>query len=133
MSDRACITTNWQRELGPYWSAREIAAALQTTVTRVRRLAEQRQLLVVCDVHGEWLFPTWAVDGGSTHTEVVGGLEEVLRALSASTSDPWLHACWLSGLLSKHRGWWAIEELMAGRRDVVLKRARNEDWSCFVA
>lgn len=132
MSDHACIATNWQRELGPYWSVQETAEALRTTVPRVRRLAKQRQLLVVRDSYGEWLFPAWAFEGDPTHAGMVGGLEDVLQALSPSTADSWMHACWLSGLLPKHRGWWAIEELLAGSRDLVLKRARNEDWSCLV-
>jgi hypothetical protein len=81
------------------------------------------------DDDGTQIFPTSAfeiVDGASCPIEE---LALVLDALALGQDEPWMWALWLSGSLTKHGGWSASEALVSGDRELVLERARNEDWS----
>lgn len=119
------------RNLGPYWSTLELAAVLSMTTSRVAALTREHHILVVPDQTGVPLYPTWAMGRRGDGVSIVEGLDEVLHALERSTEERLLHALWLSGLLPKHQGWWAIEALLRGERERVMTLARNEDWSCL--
>lgn len=129
------IPLTLQRDLGPFWGTREAAQALCCSTDEVHRLTRRRQLVAIANPEGSLAIPSWGVNGPSSkqrYATPLEGLVEVLEALERSTEDPWLRAWWLSGLLPAHRGWWAIEDLVAGGQPRVLERARNVDWSCLL-
>lgn len=119
----------WQRELGPFLLRSTIADVFGLSPDQIFDLAERGKLLSVPDDNWGPLFPMSALDTAGNAVRLIEGLQLVLEALALGEDDHWLWALWLSGGLRKHEGWCAAEALGSGDRDLVLERARNEDWA----
>lgn len=129
------IVGGWQSELGPFADLDQVSQALSLPRSEVYDRAGRREILRVHDATGDAAFPLFAFGpaiGARARLSIVPDLGGVLTCLARSTEEEWLWALWLSGLLPKHGAWSAIDLLLAKKTDVVLERARNEDWAWTV-
>ena len=120
----------WAEIIGPCYTTASLARALRWTETEVFGAAAALEVLEVETVEGTRLYPAFQVRDG----RVIEGLHLVLRELGIGTASRWTWAQWLNSPYDDDSGEpapTAIEQLLAGQLDDVLRDARHAaaSWS----
>lgn len=106
----------WAAIVGPCYTATSVARTLGWTKEEVATAVASLTLLELQTDDGALLYPAFQVRDG----QVVGGLGETLRALSAGTRSTWTWAQWMNAAVNDETGRPApsvIDQLRAGHLD----------------
>ena len=121
----------WAKIVGPCYTVGSLARALGWTESDVKEAADSLDVLELETDDGVMLYPAFQVHEG----QLVEGLGATLRVLSKGTQGRWTWAQWLNTRVNDDTGEEApsaIEQLLAGQLDDVLRDARHTAWAWSV-
>lgn len=102
-----------------------MARTLGCTEADVHAASETLRLLALKTDDGVTLYPAFQLHDG----QVVEGLSDVLAVLQTGTARRWAWAQWLNTALPDEDPPRAIDALLAGRLDQVLRDAQHDAWA----
>lgn len=119
------VSNPWVKIVGPCYTVASMARTLGWTEPDVHAASETLRLLALKTDDGVTLYPAFQLHDG----QVVEGLSDVLAVLQAGTASRWTWAQWLNTPLPDEDPPRAIDALLAGRLDQVLRDARHDAWA----
>ncbi|WP_341974013.1 hypothetical protein [Microbacterium sp. LWO13-1.2] len=118
----------WAEIIGPCYTAASLARELGWSESDVAEATASLTVLEVKTSDGVLLYPAFQVWNGA----LVEGLDAVLHILSTGTESRWTWAQWLNVRVDDESGEEAssaIEQLLTGQLDAVLRDARHTAWA----
>lgn len=118
----------WASIVGPCYTPGSLARLLGWAESDVEEAARSLDVLALVTEDDAVLYPAFQVHEG----RLVEGLGAVLRVLSTGTRSTWTWAQWLNTGVNDDTGEAApsaIEQLLAGQLDDVLRDARHTAWA----
>lgn len=108
----------WAEQLGPAYSATQVAKLLEVTRQAV---GQRRGLLRLEQRDGRTAYPVFQFDGAA----VLPGIPQVIAELSPAVATPWTIASWLTSPNTELDDLSPHEALRRGERSRVVEAARR--------
>jgi hypothetical protein len=116
--DQAEDDQAWAEQVGPAYTAKQVAALLGVTRQAVR---QRRGLLRLEQRNGKTVYPVWQFDGAT----VLPGIQKVVLVLTPAVASPWTIASWLTSPNAELDGLRPYEELRHGNLTPVVEAAQR--------